>query len=92
MKDHEELALEMINYDKIMITFPLYVDGMPGLVKNFFECLIKYKDQLRGKNVTRIIHSGFSEGIQLRGLERCSGKIRGYKYVLGYVAQEKQGL
>jgi multimeric flavodoxin WrbA len=67
---HDEFAHEMMEYDQILLVFPLYVDGMPGLVKNFFECLYKYKDQLKGKSVTWIIHSGFSEAIQLRGLER----------------------
>lgn len=67
---HEEYAREMIDYEQIMFAFPLYVDGMPGLCKNFFECLYKYQDQLIGKRVTWIIHSGFSEAIHNRSLER----------------------
>ena len=61
---------EMSEYDQVLMVFPLYVDGMPGQVKHFFECLSKYKNKLKNKQITYIIHSGFSDGIQSRTLEK----------------------
>ncbi len=69
-KQHQDYAKEMVGYNDVLIVFPLYVDGMPGQVKNFFEVLSKYKSELKDKHVTYIIHSGFSEAIQNRALER----------------------
>ena len=43
---------------------------MPGQVKHFYEVLSSYKDQLKDKQITFIIHSGFSDGIQSRALEQ----------------------
>lgn len=63
-------ASEMSKYDQVLMVFPLYVDGMPGQVKHFFECLSNFKNQLKNKQITYIIHSGFSDGIQSRSLER----------------------
>ena len=56
--------------DDILMVFPLYVDGMPGQVKAFFEGMIPYKYLVANKRITYIIHSGFSEGIQNRSLEK----------------------
>ena len=63
-------ASELSDYDQALMVFPLYVDGMPGQVKHFFECLSNYKDQFKNKQITYIIHSGFSDGIQSKSLER----------------------
>jgi len=69
-KNNMSYASEMSNYDQVLMVFPLYVDGMPGQVKHFFECLSNYKNQLKDKQITYIIHSGFSDGIQSRTLEK----------------------
>ena len=63
-KQHTAYAEEMSDYDQVLIIFPLYVDGMPGQVKNFYEILSSYKDKLKNRQITYIIHSGFSDGIQ----------------------------
>ncbi|KFZ26188.1 MAG: hypothetical protein KQ78_01539 [Candidatus Izimaplasma bacterium HR2] len=60
----------MSNYDQVLIVFPLYVDGMPGQVKHFYELLSSLKEKLKDKPITFIIHSGFSDGIQSRVLEQ----------------------
>ena len=68
--EHESLAQSVLQYDELMFVFPLYVDGMPGQVKNFLEILHNYKRDLKEKKVCFIIHSGFSEAIQSRALEQ----------------------
>ncbi len=69
-KEHMSYASEMNKYDQVLMVFPLYVDGMPGQVKHFFECISNYKNQLKNKQITYIIHSGFSDGIQSKSLEQ----------------------
>ena len=56
--------------EKIIFIYPLYVDSMPGIVKAFFEFLEKNLESIKGKDCLMIIHSGFSEAIHLRILER----------------------
>jgi len=69
-KQHTTYAEEMSKFDQVLMVFPLYVDGMPGQVKHFYETLSSFKDKLKDKPVTFIIHSGFSDGIQSRALEQ----------------------
>lgn len=61
--------------DCILMVFPLYVDGMPGQIKGFLEALAPHKDLISGKKITFIIHSGFTEGIQNRALERYLNRL-----------------
>lgn len=68
-KERDSQIEAFLQADQILMVFPLYVDGMPGQVKAFFEALTTHKDQLISKPITFIIHSGFSEGIQSRALE-----------------------
>jgi multimeric flavodoxin WrbA len=68
-KQHLTYAEEMIKHDQVLIVFPLYVDGMPGQVKHFYEILSSIKEKVKDKQITFIIHSGFSDGIQSRVLE-----------------------
>ena len=69
-KQHNNYAEEMSSYDQVLMIFPLYVDGMPGQVKHFFEVLSSFKETLRDKQITYIIHSGFSSGIQSETLKQ----------------------
>ncbi|MCK4552512.1 MAG: NAD(P)H-dependent oxidoreductase, partial [Tenericutes bacterium] len=69
-KQHLTYAQEMIKYDEVLMVFPLYIDGMPGQVKRFFEIMSSLKDKLKDKHITFIIHSGFSDGIQSKALEQ----------------------
>lgn len=69
VKQYDKYLQEAINFDHYLFIMPLYVDGMPGQVKAFIEEMEDYKNSFIGKNVTFIIHSGFSEGIQNRALE-----------------------
>ena len=68
-KSLEDSINSFIDSNNILMVFPLYVDGMPGQVKGFLEALLPHGEKLKGKHITFVIHSGFSEGIQNRGLE-----------------------
>ncbi len=46
--------------DAIIIAFPLYVDCMPAIVKEFLEGVAKQED-LKGKRLGFIVQSGFPE-------------------------------
>lgn len=56
--------------DKLLFVFPLYVDGMPAQVKYMFELMYKEKEIFEGKEVAYIIHSGFSEAVHLKPLQK----------------------
>ena len=65
LKDKKNMSLykeSFINADKVIFIFPLYVDAMPGVVKEFFETLEDY-DANKSKKIGFIIHSGFPETI-----------------------------
>lgn len=70
ISEHKNYVFEASNYDQILMVFPLYVDGMPGQVKSFFESLYEIKEKLKNREITFVIHSGFSDGIQNRILEQ----------------------
>lgn len=74
-KQLEEQAKAFVDAEEVLMVFPLYVDGMPGQVKAFFEALLPYKDKVGGKKITFIIHSGFTEGIQNRALESYLNRL-----------------
>lgn len=69
IKSHDVAVKGFLDHDHLLFIFPLYVDGMPGQVKHFIELLEPFKNQIKNKHVTFIIHSGFSEAIQNRALE-----------------------
>ena len=70
VKQYETFIEEAKNYDQLMFVFPLYVDGMPAQVKQFFEDMDNHRDIFKDKEVIFIIHSGFSEAIHLKNLEQ----------------------
>lgn len=54
--------------DNILFAFPLYVDSVPGVVKQFIEAVGNFDGS--GKNIWFFVHSGFPEGIHCEGLIR----------------------
>ncbi len=53
-----------LDADEVVLSFPLYTDSMPAIVKAFFESLSAVDPaRLRGKRVAFIIQSGFPEGV-----------------------------
>lgn len=77
IRHHETAANAFEDADKILCVFPLYVDGMPGQVKAFFESLEPFKGQCQNKSLIFIIHSGFSEAVQNRALETYLNRLGG---------------
>ena len=74
-KHHLTYAQEIVNYDQVLMVFPLYVDGMPGQVKHFYELLSSLKNKIEDKPITFIIHSGFSDAVQSRVLEQYCNRF-----------------
>lgn len=70
VKQHETYLKESKKFEKLLFVFPLYVDGMPGQVKYFFEQMNTQKEIFKNKKVTFIIHSGFAEAIHSKNLEK----------------------
>lgn len=70
LEKHNEYIEKVNEYDTILITFPLYTDSMPGIVKEFFEKMEVHKEKLSNYNIGFIIHSGFSEAIHSRAMEK----------------------
>jgi NAD(P)H-dependent FMN reductase len=50
----------------ILLAFPLYVDSVPGIVKQFIEEIGNFDGS--GKNIIFFVHSGFPEAIHSDGL------------------------
>ncbi len=59
----------------IWLGFPLYTDGMPGLVKNFLEALEPLKGQENNPPIGFLIQSGFPEGLHSRYVERYLARL-----------------
>lgn len=68
LKKQDESAKLIKDADSILFVFPLYTDAMPGLLKAFLEKLNKY--DLSGKTAAFVVHSGFSEAVHSRMVEK----------------------
>jgi len=63
------------NADNILVAFPLYVDAMPGVVKEFFEALQDIKFYNENQRIGFLIHCGFPETAHLRPVQRYLKKL-----------------
>jgi multimeric flavodoxin WrbA len=70
VKQQETFIKESKSFEKLLFVFPLYVDGMPAQVKCFFELMSERKEEFENKEVAFIIHSGFTEAIHCKNLEK----------------------
>jgi multimeric flavodoxin WrbA len=70
VKQHSDFIAKAKDFDKFLFVMPLYVDGMPGQVKYFFELMNANKDVFKGKEISFILHSGFSEAVHSKNLEK----------------------
>jgi hypothetical protein len=61
--------------DSILVIFPLYTDGMPGITKEIFERMENVKESLKGKVISFIVHSGFPEPKQSRAVEKYNAHL-----------------
>ncbi len=67
----KELKRQVQNFrdaENILLAFPLYVDSVPGIVKQFIEEVGNFDGS--GKNIIFFIHSGFPEAIHSEALGR----------------------
>lgn len=69
-KKYPDMIKALKNSDIIFIVFPLYTDAMPAIVKKFIEYLGDNKSSVKGKRFIFVVHSGFPEATQSRGVER----------------------
>ena len=69
-KEREKQLKLMEGADSILVIFPLYTDGMPGITKEIFEEMENMKEGLKGKPVSFVVHSGFPEPKQSRSVEK----------------------
>lgn len=63
-KYHKEAKQALLEAEDIFIIMPVYVNSMPAQVMKFFESLEECKEELKGKNISALIHLGFQEGEQ----------------------------
>jgi multimeric flavodoxin WrbA len=73
-KQKDELINVFQNAEIIIIFFPLYTDCMPGIVKEFFECMTELK-LIHTKKIGFVVQSGFPEAIHSIYVERYLEKL-----------------
>ena len=61
--------------DVVVLGFPLYTDGMPGLVKAFIESLEPYTGREGNPRMAFLVQSGFQEAHHSRFVERYLEKL-----------------
>ncbi|MCK5128946.1 MAG: NAD(P)H-dependent oxidoreductase [Clostridiales bacterium] len=68
IKKHDEAMKVILDADRYLMVFPLYTDAMPGMTKAFMEKMQQIN--LEEKSIVFVVHSGFSEPIHSRTVER----------------------
>ncbi len=69
------LAEKFASSENVLIGFPLYVDAMPGSVKEFFEALAPYMGRKANPALGFVIQCGFPETSHNRFAERYCEKF-----------------
>ncbi|MDK2981408.1 MAG: hypothetical protein PWQ55_1755 [Chloroflexota bacterium] len=67
--DRKRIAERYAQADAVILGFPLYTDGMPGLVKQYIESLAPLVDNAANPAVAFVVQSGFPEAAHSRYLE-----------------------
>ncbi len=73
--DFEKLKRVFLDAEILMIAFPLYVDAMPGSVKEFFESLEPLENKRPDLRLMFVIQNGFPETYHNRFVERYCEKL-----------------
>lgn len=73
--DLEQQLAAFQEADCIWLGFPLYADGMPGLVKSFLEALEPLKGRPDNPPIGFLVQSGFPEGLHSRYVERYLARL-----------------
>jgi hypothetical protein len=61
--------------ERILLAFPLYVDAMPGSVKDFIEALAPLKDKKPDLTLMYLVQNGFPETCHNRPVARYMEKL-----------------
>jgi hypothetical protein len=69
------LAEKFAEAENVIIGFPLYVDAMPGSVKEFFETLAPYMSKANNPALGFVIQCGFPETSHNRQVEKYCVKF-----------------
>ncbi len=68
--DRGKLEEEYSQSDAVILGFPLYTDGMPGLVKEYIESLAQFEERPENPPMAFLVQSGFPEAAHSRYVER----------------------
>lgn len=71
----ESIIKSVSGSDNVLLGFPLYVDAMPGSVKEFIESLAPLKGKLPGLKMMYLVQNGFPETCHNRYVERYCEKL-----------------
>ena len=75
-KDRSAERLEAFeNAETVLLVFPLYVDSVPAIVKQFIEELKPFCGREDNPKILYFVHSGFPEAHQSRFVERYLEKL-----------------
>jgi len=75
VKEHRDYVESFAKADVVVMSFPLYTDMMPGVVKAFIEELEPLCGREGNPVLGFIVQCGFPESIQLRALEAYLEKL-----------------
>jgi len=70
IKEKETFAKRFKDAECVLIGFPLYTDGMPGIVKEFIEALEPLTQRESNPPIAFLVQSGFPEGAHSRYVEQ----------------------
>lgn len=88
-RDLRALVERFSRAERVLLGFPLYIDAMPGIVKEFIEALAPLVGTCSGIELGFVIQCGFPETHHIRYVERYCEKLArrlGCRY-LGTVAK-----
>ena len=75
VKKQEEFVRTFSGSSHVLLSFPLYTDAMPAMVKTFIESLTPLSGRGDNPRIGFIVHSGFPESIHSRYVARYLEKL-----------------
>ncbi len=73
--DAERFRQAFADAEHVLLGFPLYADGMPGIVKAFIETLEPFCGRANNPSIGFLVQSGFPEAAHSRYVERYLEKL-----------------
>lgn len=74
-RDFSGLLSSFKESETVLLGFPLYVDAMPGIVKEFIESLSPLMDEKHGPDLIFMVQSGFPETHHTRFIQAYLQKL-----------------